>query len=125
MPELSINLGDIFLINTPVKPHYFIAIAQTTNDKYLFVSVITRKPKSELACVLIPSFESPSFVVKESVIDYRYAREMNHKQLLTAIDFNDFRERCSPKILKSIQQGAIESKRLKNKYKKILEQYYL
>ncbi|MGB5637057.1 MAG: hypothetical protein WBM86_30335, partial [Waterburya sp.] len=93
-------------------------------DKYLFVSVITRKPKSELACVLSPSSESPSFIIKESVIDYRYVYEMNPKQLKIAIVFNSFRECCCPEILRKIQQGGLKSKRLKNKYKKILKQYY-
>ena len=87
----------------------------------IFVTVITKKPKSELACILQPSSESPNFIVKDSVIDYRYAREMNSKQLIIAINCNSFRECCSPEILRKIQQGGIKSKRLKNKYKKILK----
>ncbi|MEL6439294.1 MAG: hypothetical protein AAFQ80_08595 [Cyanobacteria bacterium J06621_8] len=123
MPDLSINLGDIFLINTPNKSHYFIAIAKINHDKYLFVSVITKKPNSELACVLSPGFNSPRFIVKESVIDYRYAREMNSKQLNRAIGSSTFRDCCLPEILQKIQQGGIISKRLKNKYKDILKPY--
>jgi hypothetical protein len=124
MADVSIKLGDIFLVNTPIKPHYFIAIAETSQNKYLFVAVITRKPKSELACVIEPCPQSPSFIIKESVIDYRYGREMNAKQLATAIGNNSFRECCSPEILKEIQQGGIKSTRLKNKYKNILKQNY-
>ncbi|NJL52551.1 MAG: hypothetical protein HC930_10615 [Hydrococcus sp. SU_1_0] len=124
MADVSIKLGDIFLVNTPIKSHYFIAIAETSHNKYLFVTVITKKPKSELACVIKPSPQSPSFIIKESVIDYRYGREMNVKQIATAIGDNSFRECCSPEILREIQQGGIESKRLKNKYKNILKQYY-
>jgi hypothetical protein len=124
MADVSIKLGDIFLVNTPIKPHYFIAIAETSQDKYLFVTVITKKPKSELACVIKSSPQSPSFIVKESIIDYRYGREMNAKQLATVIGDNSFRECCSPEILKEIQQGGLKSKRLKNKYKKILKQDY-
>lgn len=124
MAELSIQLGDIFLIDTPNKPHYyFIAIAETSNNKFLFVSVITRKPKSETACILKPGMETPSFIIKESVIDYRYAREMNSKQLAFAVSSNVYRECCYPELLKRIQQGGIKSKRLKNKYKNILRQY--
>ena len=33
MADLLINLGDIFLVNTPIKPHYFIAIAKIDNNK--------------------------------------------------------------------------------------------
>jgi len=120
------------LVNTPIKPHYFIAIrlrlpfgiAETSQSKYLFVSVITKKPRSELACVIKPSPQSPSFIVKESVVDYRYALEMNAKNLLKMIENNSFRECCSPEILREIQQGGIKSKRLKNKYKIILKQNY-
>ncbi|MEO1802297.1 MAG: hypothetical protein AAFR62_18075, partial [Cyanobacteria bacterium J06629_2] len=97
--------------------------AEISNSKYLFVSVITRKPKSESACVLQPSPQSPSFIIKESVIDYRYVREMNVKQLSVITNANGFRECCCPEILKKIQQGGIESKRLKNKYKNILKKY--
>ena len=123
MADLSIQLGDIFLINTPNKPHYFVAIAQTSNNKFLFVSVIAKKPKSESACVLQPGIETPSFIVKESTIDYRYAREMNIKQLFAVLATDSFKYCCSSKILEQIRQGGLKSKRLKNKYKNILKQY--
>lgn len=106
MPDLSINLGEIFLISTPIKPHYFVSIAKINENKYLFVSFITKKPKSELACVLKPSHITPSFIVRESVIDYKSARELNMKQLNIATGNNNFRECCYPKILKQIQQGG-------------------
>ncbi|MGL5833528.1 MAG: hypothetical protein ACRC1Z_09910 [Waterburya sp.] len=121
MADLSIKLGDIVLVKTPIKPHYFIAIAETGNNKYLFVSVVTKKPKSELACVIKPSPQSPSFIIKESVIAYQFAREMNAKDLFKLVDINSYRECCLPEILKEIQQGGIKSKLLKNKYKDILK----
>ncbi|MFA9202061.1 MAG: hypothetical protein ACEQSC_00720 [Candidatus Nanopelagicaceae bacterium] len=123
MADLSIKLGDVFLVETPIKPHYFIAIAETGNNKYLFVPVITKKPKSELACVIKPSPQSPSFIVKESVIDYRYAREINVKELFKVTDINSSRECCSPEILEEIKRGGVQSKRLKNRYKDILKRF--
>lgn len=121
MLDLSINLGEIFLISTPIKPHYFVSIAKINDNKYLFVSFITKKPKSELACVFKPSYLTPSFIVRETVIDYKSAKELNLKQLKIAVGDNSFRECCRSEILKQIQQGGLRSKRLKNKYKNILK----
>jgi hypothetical protein len=121
MAEVSIQLGDIFLINTPKKPHYYIAIAPTNNNQFLFVSIITRKPKSDSACVLIPGETVPSFIVTESVIDYQYAREINTKQISRIIVPDSLKYSCDQAILKKIQCGGLNSKKLKNKYKNILK----
>lgn len=125
MTDIPINLGDAFLFNTPNKPHLYIAMAKTSNRKYLFVCVVTRKPKSESTCVLLPSSEMPNFIIHESVIDYRLAREINGKTLARVIYPNSSipQEHFPKKILEQIQQGGLKSKRLKNKYKNALRAF--
>jgi hypothetical protein len=55
MASITINLGDAFLIDTPPNgEHLYIAIAQTSENNYLFVNVTTRRNNSEASCILMP-----------------------------------------------------------------------
>ena len=119
MASITISLGDAFLIDTPPDKHLYIAIAQTTENKYLFVNVTSRRPNSESACVLLPGSGVPSFVVHESVVTYKYAREIDATGLaqLSAIRKGS----CSITVLTQIQKGGIASKKLTNKYKNALK----
>lgn len=48
MVSVTVNVGDAFLINTPPNgQHLYIAIAQTSENQYLFVNVTTRRDYSE------------------------------------------------------------------------------
>ncbi|MFM7790276.1 MAG: hypothetical protein ACKO90_19790, partial [Microcystis panniformis] len=72
MASLVVNLGDAFLIDTPPnKQHLYIAIAKTSENRYLFVNVTTRRSSSEATCVLLPGLGVPNFIVCESVIAYQ------------------------------------------------------
>ncbi|MBM0742736.1 hypothetical protein JOY44_14160 [Phormidium sp. CLA17] len=126
MTSITINLGDAFLLDTPPNAqHLYIAIAQTSESDYLFVNVTSRKPSSEITCVLLPGSDVPSFIVRESVIAYRFAREMNATELAGLITAGSPIPKgyCSVAILKQIQQGGLVSKRLTNKYKNALKAY--
>jgi hypothetical protein len=126
MDSITINLGDAFLVDTPPnKEHLYIAIAQTSETDYLFVNVTSRRPNSEATCVLFPGSDVPSFIVRESVIAYQFAREMNATELASLITRNSPIPKgfCSAAILKQIQQGGLASKRLKNKYKTALKTF--
>jgi hypothetical protein len=127
MASITINLGDAFLLDTPPNDqHLYIAIAQTSESDYLFVNVTSRRPNSETACILLPSSDVPSFIVRESVIAYQFAREMDASELASLIaDGSPVpRGSCSEAVLGKIQQGGLISRRLKNRYKTALKTFF-
>lgn len=126
MSSITINLGDAFLINTaPNGEHLYIAIAQTSENSYLFVNVTTRRESSDTACILLPGPDIPRFIVRESVIAYQYAREIDATELAVLITVGSPipKGSCSADVLKQIQQGGLASQRLKNKYKTALKAF--
>ena len=126
MASITINLGDAFLIDTPPNDkHLYIAIAQTSESDYLFVNVTSRRLNSETTCVLSPGSDVPSFIVRESVIAYQFALEMNAAELGGFVTAGSPipKGSCSVAILAQIQQGGLVSKRLTNKYKNALKAY--
>ncbi|MEG3938241.1 hypothetical protein QUA35_14765 [Microcoleus sp. N9_B2] len=126
MASIIINLGDAFLLDTPPNSeHLYIAIAQTSESSYLFVNVTSRRPNSEDACILLPGSGVPSFIIRESAIAYKFAREMNATELAGLITPGSPipKGSCSVAVLEQIQQGGLVSKRLKNKYKVALKNF--
>ena len=124
MSSITLNLGDAFLLDTPPNGmHLYIAIAEISGSRYLFVNVTTRRASSETACILQPNLDLPSFITRESVVAYQYAREIDVEALDRLIANNNCIAKgcCSPSALLEIQQGGIASKRLKKKYKIIVE----
>jgi hypothetical protein len=124
--SISINIGDVFLIDTPPNgQHFYVAIAKTSDNKYLFVNLTDKKNNSERVCVLAPDPSLPSFIKKESVIAYYFAREMDANDLTICITSGSPIPKgfCSPAILSQIQQGGLISRRLKNKYKTALKNF--
>ncbi len=127
MTSININLGDAFLLETPPNgQHLYIAIAKTSNSNYLFVNLTTRREKSETTCIIQPSTAGElSFISRESVIAYSYAREMNANELSRLIcEGSRIPKCCFPAdILLKIQQGGIASKRLLKIHKKSLKRF--
>jgi hypothetical protein len=126
MARIEIDLGDAFLIDTPPNAqHLYIAIARTSESKYLFVNITTRRDNSDTACVLTPGTEIPGFIVRESVIAYNFAREMDAEELSQFItpDSPIPKGKCSDTILERIQQGGLASRRLNNRYKRALKTF--
>lgn len=126
MASVSIRLGDAFLIKTPPKgKHLYVAIAKTSKTRYLFVSINSRQTKSETVCILEPGPDVPNFIVHESVINYRFARELNAKDLAKLMPTGNRTSKghCSNHVLKKIQEGGLASKRLKNRYKHALKDF--
>jgi hypothetical protein len=126
MASITINLGDAFLLDTPPNDqHLYVAIAQTSESDYLFVNVTSRRPNSETACILLPSSDVPSFIVRESVIAYQFAREMDASELASLITDGSPvpKGSCSEAVLGKIQQGGLVSRRLKNRYKTALKTF--
>lgn len=126
MTNIITNLGDAFLINTPPNgQHLYIAIAQTTENDYLFVNVTTRRNNSDTSCVLLPGSQVTSFIFHESVIAYQFAREMNVIELASLITPGSPipKGACSSVVLRKIQQGGLVSKRLKKRYKTALKAF--
>lgn len=124
MASIIINLGDAFLLDTPPNSeHLYIAIAQTSESSYLFVNVTSRRPNSEDACILLPGSGVPSFIIRESVIAYQFAREINATELAGLITAGSPipKGSCSVAVLAQIQQAGLVSKRLKNRYKVALK----
>ena len=126
MASVSIRLGAAFLIKTPPKgKHLYVAIAKTTKTRHLFVSINSRQPKSENVCILKPGPDVPDFIVHESVVNYRFARELTAKDLAKLIpaDSRTVKGYCSYEVLKRIQEGGLASKRLKNRHKIALKDF--
>ena len=126
MADISINLGDAFLLDTPPNnEHLYIAIAKISGTKYLFVNVTSRKASSEITCVLVPGEGVPSFIKRESVIAYQFARELDGRELAKLITVGSRipKDTCSAAVLAKIQQGGLISKRLKNRYKTALRAF--
>jgi hypothetical protein len=126
MASITINLGDAFLLDTPPNgEHLYIAIAQTSENNYLFVNVTTRRNNSEASCILMPGSDVPSFIIRESVVAYQFAREMDAIELASLITVGSPipKGSCSATILERIQQGGLASKRLKNRYKTALKAF--
>lgn len=120
MSSITINLGDAFLVNTPPnKQHLYIAIAATSESKYLFVNTTTRRPSSETACIITPGPDVPKFIKVESVIAYKFARELDACDLAKLItpDSPVPKGTFSAADLERIQQGGLISRRLPNQYK--------
>lgn len=126
MTSITINLGDAFLIDTlPSGEHLYIAIAQTSANKYLFVNVTTQRNTSEISCILAPGSDVPSFIIRESIVAYQFAREMDAIDLASLITFGSPipKGSCSATVIARIQQGGLASKRLSNKYKTALKAF--
>lgn len=126
MASISINVGDAFLLTTPPNDrHLYIAIAQISDDSYLFVNATTRRENSEATCVITPSSDVPEFIRNESVIVYKYAREISTLEIDKLITQGNctIKGACSTNIVEQIQQGGLVSKRLSNKYKTALKAF--
>jgi hypothetical protein len=124
MADISVNLGDAFLLTTPPKGmHLYVAIAQVSENVYLFVNATTPRENSDMSCVLSPGLGVPDFIVRESVIVYKYAREINTTVLTNLIAQGScWQKGCfSESVLLQIQQGGVISKRLPKKYKTVLK----
>ncbi|WP_072620417.1 hypothetical protein [Spirulina major] len=129
MARFSINLGDIFLLNTgATKPHWYIAIAPFLSEEYIFVNVSTWREGSQSndeTCILRPAQRMPKFIRHKSFIAYQYARSFTADQLEKFIipDSPIPYDTLDPMSLKRIQRESLQAKRLKNKYLKALKAY--
>lgn len=127
MTSINIEIGDAFLLVTPPNvPHLFIAIAPTSNNKYLFVNLTTRKDWSDTTCILQPNTTGmPSYVKKESVIAYQEAREMDAHELYLKICEGSRIPKCTfpPDILDTVQKGFLASNRVAPIHKRALKRF--
>lgn len=86
MNRIPINLGDAFLINTPPNgQHLYIAIANISHNSYLFVNVTTKRVNSDTSCILVPGTGVPEFITRESIVAYKFAREIDDFSLARLI----------------------------------------
>ena len=113
------------LYTPPNGEHLYIAIAPTSNNRYLFVNVTSRRSNSETACILVPGAGVPRFIVRESVIAYQFARELNVTELSRLIVAGSPipKGTFSATVLTQIQQGGLASRRLTNRYKNVLKAF--
>lgn len=120
----GLSIGDTFLLSTPPNDmHLFVVIAPTQNGNYLCVNVTTQRNNSETSCVL-QSGDHP-FINHDSVINYKRAREINPATIQNLINNGNCyrRDPASADVLNKIQQGGINSTRLKKKLKTALRKY--
>jgi len=118
-----LNIGDTFLLATPPNDmHLFIVIASFQHGNYLCVNITTLRHNSDTSCIL-QSGDHP-FIKHDSVINYKGAQELNPLEIPNLTKNGKFYKRTaiSSTILKKIQYGGINSKRLKKKFKKVLKE---
>jgi hypothetical protein len=123
MNNISIKLGDAFLIETPqTGMHLYFVIAHISSDLHLLVNATTPDEKSEKACIIRPGCDVPDFITHESVITYRRCREISTSGIKKLMYQGICIEKgcCSDDILMQIQQGGLKSKLMPNKYKTII-----
>lgn len=67
----------------------------------------------------------PEFIIRESVISYQFAREIDVTELARLITPGSPIPKgfCSSEILSRVQLGGLISKRLKNNYKTALKAF--
>jgi hypothetical protein len=120
------DIGDTFLFPTPPNGnHLFFAVALTADDKYLCFSVTTRDPGSDDACILVPAQGVPSFITRESAIVYKRAKEIHPNVYARLVSRGECipQERCSPDIVKKIQLGALQSKKIAKKHRETIKRF--
>ncbi|ETR69586.1 MAG: hypothetical protein OMM_09469 [Candidatus Magnetoglobus multicellularis str. Araruama] len=120
----TLSIGETFLLSTPPNDmHLFVVIAPTQNGNYICVNVTTKRNNSDTSCVL-QSCDHP-FINHDSVINYKRAREINPATIHNLINNGNCYRRTpvSADVLYRIQQGGINSTRLKKKLKKALRKY--
>jgi hypothetical protein len=127
MTNINIKIGDAYLLETPPNvPHLFITIAPTSNNKYLFVNLTTRKEWSDTTCILQPNtIGMPSYVRSDSVIAYQRAREMDARELNLEVCVGSRVPKCTfpPDILDKIQKGGLASNRIEPRFKRALKRF--
>lgn len=127
MASSVLKVGDAFLLPTPPNGnHLFIAIATTSCGKYLCVNITTlQSNSSDTSCILKPGLGVPSFITRPSVVAYKYARDIDAATISSLIASNQCIRKgfCSQDTLNAIQQGALASRRLPNKYKQIVRDF--
>lgn len=120
----SLQIGDAFLLPTPPnEKHLFVVIAPTPAGAFLCVNVTTRRHRSDTSCILRPG--DHRFIRHESVINYRDAREIDAETMaeLVSRGISVFYPSFDARVVQRIQQGGLNSKRLKNRYKNYLRAF--
>jgi hypothetical protein len=126
---MPIRLGDAFIIDTQAsKKHLFVAIAPLPDGAYLFVNASTIHPNKRIdnSCILDPNEENMhDFIVNESYIFYRQARDYTSAEINAAMSRGDCSRRgaFSQSVLQKIQRGGLSSRFLANEYKEHLRNH--
>ena len=129
MADFSINLGDIFLLDTGAdKNHWYIAIAPMGNERFIFVNISTwyeGSAENDGTCILQPGQRMPRFVTRKSFLAYRYARDFTADELeqLIAPDSEIPYDELESQILRRCQKESLKAKNLKKKYLKAIQKH--
>jgi hypothetical protein len=124
MANAGLTIGDTFLLRTPPNDHHlFVAIARTSSGKSLCVNVTSYHSNSDTSCVLNPG--DHYFIKNKSVINYGDAREIEAITIANLINsgFCTLKGTVSTNVLRKIQQGGLNSKMSKNKFKQELKNF--
>ncbi len=120
------NIGDTFLLPTPPQGnHLFFVIATTADGNYLCVNATSLRPSSDTACILKAGLGVPNFVVRDSAIAYKYAREISPAVYSGLVSNGQCiaKGSCSASILDQIQKGALASKQIAKKHKQTVKKF--
>lgn len=125
MRQVEIRVGDVFLVNTGGKTRYFIAIAPIDGRENRFLFVSPTRLMTDKSCILSPGPSMPDFIIQDSAICYRRAKDLNGKQLAQIIVGDQAEPIFSfqPEEIDKIIQGGIRSTTLKNKYRALLDEW--
>jgi hypothetical protein len=129
MADFSINLGDIFLLDTGApKNHWYIAIAPMGEERFIFVNISTwyeGSAENDGTCILQPGQRMPRFLKQKSFLAYRHARDFTADELerLIAPDSDIPYDELEPQILRRCQKESCNAKNLRKKYLKVIRVY--
>ncbi|MGB5928178.1 MAG: hypothetical protein WBH03_08375 [Cyclobacteriaceae bacterium] len=123
----QLELGDAFIVPTPPKEwHLYIIIVAISENNYLLASTTTanteRDPDRD--CIINPGTGVPKFITCQSTIAYRHVREYRNNDIIKFIKANtwQYNGRFSEEQVYQMQLKGASSKRIKHKYKKILQE---
>jgi hypothetical protein len=122
------KVGECYLINTPPNnKHCFVVSLKVAETQYLLFPITTQRENSDNSCVIQPEDIPLSFVKHASVIGYNHAKEFSEYAICDATEHGYCKSLGSidSDLLQRILKSALESKRLKNRWKKIIREQIL
>ena len=122
------KVGECYLIKTPPNgKHCFVVSLKVAETQDLLFPITTQRENSDNSCVIQPEDIPLSFVKHTSVIGYNHAKEFSEYAISDATERGYCKSlgAIQPDLMQRILKAALESKRLKNRWKQIIREQHL